>query len=315
MDWLLHNPVADLPGPLFLLVYEFFIIAAAVWTYRSIGSKDTTDIYEPPEIPKSPDPYEIAYLRGGVNETLRVVLFSLYQRGFVEEFEQMPSRFATKIRTIRQVADAPSEDDLRPIERDVYKACRAPFAPAEVFKKTALIERLTAHCSLHEKTLRADELLQPDAVKAAAWPTWRAAMAFLLMLGGYKFVVGIMKHHWNLGFLILSFLGAAIVLAITVAVVRNRRVSKRGKVYLTRLKLAFTGLKTQEHPRQAFASYDPATMLLIGIYGIGALKNTAYSGYASLFATSSSGCGGGCGGGGEGCGGGCGGGGCGGCGG
>ena len=68
MNWLLHNVVADLYGPYFLLFYATVIVALIVACCRSVRSVDQTRDLDPPEVPAKLDPYEIAYLRGGENE-------------------------------------------------------------------------------------------------------------------------------------------------------------------------------------------------------------------------------------------------------
>jgi Protein of unknown function (DUF692) len=76
MNWFLHNVVADLYGPYFLLFYAIAIGAMIVACYKSVRSVDRTRDMEPPQVPAKLDPYEIAYLRGGANEVTRVAVAS-----------------------------------------------------------------------------------------------------------------------------------------------------------------------------------------------------------------------------------------------
>ena len=48
---------------------------------------DRTGNLDVPPVPESPDPYRIAYLRGGENEVLRLMLFDLVRRGHLEMTE------------------------------------------------------------------------------------------------------------------------------------------------------------------------------------------------------------------------------------
>ncbi|MBM2846884.1 MAG: Ser/Gly rich, Cys interspersed [Bacteroidetes bacterium] len=83
MDWLLKL-ITDMPGPQFLLIYGSVIaltLAGCWWWYRQ---GDSTASLPAPQIPSTPDPYEIAYLRSGENEVLRVVLFRLLQQGALQ---------------------------------------------------------------------------------------------------------------------------------------------------------------------------------------------------------------------------------------
>src|SRR3712207_6649261 len=88
MSWLIHNPIGDMYGPHFLLLYGIVIIAtlvacklASIWAERSMA-------LPPLLIPSQPDPYEIAYLRGGTNEVTRLAIFDLLQRGYLEMNEE-----------------------------------------------------------------------------------------------------------------------------------------------------------------------------------------------------------------------------------
>jgi uncharacterized protein (TIGR04222 family) len=83
MDWLTHNPIADLPGPQFLIVYGVAAVAVIAAAYGIIRLLDRTDRRKPPRVPGTFDPYEMAYLCGGTNAVIRTVLYALYLRGLV----------------------------------------------------------------------------------------------------------------------------------------------------------------------------------------------------------------------------------------
>ena len=83
MNWFLHNAIADLYGPYFLLFYATAILMLIVAACRSIRAVDRSRDLGPPEIPAKLDPYEVAYLRGGENEVTRVAIASLVQRGLL----------------------------------------------------------------------------------------------------------------------------------------------------------------------------------------------------------------------------------------
>ena len=88
MNWLLHNVVADMYGPYFLVFYATVIGVVIVACYRSVRAVDRTLDLGLPEIPAKLDPYEIAYLRGGENEVTRVAIASLIQRGLLQIIEK-----------------------------------------------------------------------------------------------------------------------------------------------------------------------------------------------------------------------------------
>src|SRR5688572_23057803 len=84
MDFLLDNPLATMDGPPFLVLYLSVIILSAIALSVARASSDRSDNLNVPAIPPDPDPYEIAFLRGGANEVARAIIFSLIQKGMVE---------------------------------------------------------------------------------------------------------------------------------------------------------------------------------------------------------------------------------------
>jgi uncharacterized protein (TIGR04222 family) len=81
--WLVHNPVAELPIPQFLVLYGLVIAASLAWCWLAVRRLDGTAGLPVPPIPDDADPYEIAYLRGGRGEVVRVGICALVQRGFL----------------------------------------------------------------------------------------------------------------------------------------------------------------------------------------------------------------------------------------
>src|SRR5215213_10540372 len=83
MDFLFDNPLANMPGVIFLVFYSLFIIFSlvifGVWKTQA----DKTASLAIPPIPPNVDPYEIAFLRGGMNEVARAVIFALRQKDFL----------------------------------------------------------------------------------------------------------------------------------------------------------------------------------------------------------------------------------------
>jgi uncharacterized protein (TIGR04222 family) len=336
MNWLLHNAVADLYGPYFLLFYAAAIVALIVACYRSVRSLDRTNDLEPPEIPAKLDPYEIAYLRGGKNEVTRVAIASLIQRGLLQITEKKG-----RVSTTKEIDKGrkPASGELLPIEACVLKWPRFPVQPATIFQPGGLSSSVKEACEAYRAKLDEEGFLTPQEMKAFGVRLWLIGSALILGLGGYKLAVALAKGHTNVAFLCILGIGGVIALAVTCLALP--RLSRLGKAYLEQLKLAYDGLKSQVHPvgslespltwandpgnrgRLQHASAYSDCLLMVGIFGVASLADTPLSDVTTMFkqgASASGGCGGGCGGGGGGCGGGgcgggCGGGGCGGCGG
>src|SRR5215203_2380912 len=84
MEILIDNPLANMYGPYFLVFFGFLIFFSVIILAIVKSQFDRTDKFAVPVIPSNIDPYEIAYLRGGLNEVARSVIFSLTQKGSVE---------------------------------------------------------------------------------------------------------------------------------------------------------------------------------------------------------------------------------------
>src|SRR5689334_2070897 len=83
MKLMMSNPLLDLPGPVFLLVYVLIITVAVAWVRWRVKTLDPTRDLPTPLLPTEFDPAEIAYLRGGASELLRVTIVDLIARGYL----------------------------------------------------------------------------------------------------------------------------------------------------------------------------------------------------------------------------------------
>jgi hypothetical protein len=110
MDWLMHHPIADMYGPHFLLFYGGVIVLTLVVCWWRLHQSDPTALLPPLQVPSDPDPYEIAYLRGGEHEVTRVVIFNLIQQGYLWKDGD----------TIRPEPNCPDVRHLSEIERKVF---------------------------------------------------------------------------------------------------------------------------------------------------------------------------------------------------
>ena len=313
MDWLLHNSIADLYGPYFLVLYGTTATAVLAGAYFWIAAHDPTGDLAPLPIPEDPDPHEIAYLRGGINELVRVVVFDLLQRGFLERREERGLFGLGKKQTIAQASPLPSKREWTAFEARVFDYFAAPREPAEIFRWVSAVS-LESDCADYEARLDKEQLLRRPEQKSAAAIALVVGGASIFGLGAYKFAVALSKGHNNVAFLVI--LGIA-SLAGLCFICRGRRVSLRGKRSLADLRRAFERLKTRAAIDSSKTDeQNPDLVLVCALFGVSALAATPYSYYRDMFSRGGScgsfsfdGCGAGCGGGG------CGGGGCGGCGG
>jgi uncharacterized protein (TIGR04222 family) len=331
MNWLLHNVIADMYGPYFLLFYAMSIVVLVVACYQSVRSLDRTRNLEPPKIPTKLDPYEIAYLRGGENEVARVAIASLIQRGLLQDTERRDWS-STALAIIREIdrGREPAPGEVSPIEACILKWSEFPTTRQQIYQPDGIPALLEEPCARYQDHLAEETLLVPPEMKRIGVWLWWIGSALILGLGGYKLAVALAKGHPNVVFLVaLAIVG---VIALAPACLAFPRTSRRGRAYLEQLELAYSRLKGQVRvigspPPSPKMAGDPEVrsrlressvysdrLLMAGIFGEVALADTPISAMLRPGTSSTGSCGGGCGGGGGGGGGGCGGG-CGGCGG
>jgi uncharacterized protein (TIGR04222 family) len=245
------------------------------------------------------DPYVIAYLRGGLEELIRVVVLSLAIRGLLKIA-------GTGI----QVAD-PTEinrADL-PVEKAILEACRQQVTPAMIRQNG----RVWAVGQEFEHQLVDLGLLADATVRKARWFPVLIGVAFLVTLAVAKIEAALATGHSNVAFLIIATLVSTILLLSLVF----RRQTRRGRTALRELNALFHSLRRRS--RELSAAAVPEATMLAAVFGVYLLPEIDRNAWRKLFPLASnssggSGCGAsGCGGGGGG-GSGCGGGGCGGCG-
>lgn len=314
MNWWLHNFIADMPGPTFLMLFGAAIVTIIVVAATVVRRSDQTVGEDPPPVPTKPDPVEVAYLRGGANEVTRLVVFDLIRRGYLRTGGE-----GAKAR-IEKNDVRPPVPIVAPLDRNVFGYFATTRDAQALFRPGGLAKQVEEWCEPVRWKLHEEELLSPSERYRIALGAGFTGAAMILVLGGYKLTVALAKGHTNVGFLILMAAVGLMILAVACCV---PRVSRRGRAHLARLKTAFEGLKSSDDI-PATTKADPMLLLLPALFGMAALSHTSYAPLTELFRKSAStggGCGAGCGsscgggGGGGGCGGGGCGGGCGGCGG
>lgn len=326
MDFLIDNPLTNLDGVSFLILFVIFIVLVLLTQGLAKSRLDRTDQLPIPAIPPEVDPYEVAYLRGGPNELARSVVFSLVKKGLVEFTQD------DKMSRIKKT-ETPAET-VRPgnIESIACGWIGYGRDASSVFdSKDGLVKQLEQYTHKYDLDLSNRQFLIPESLQAKAKGYAWIAAGFIVSVGGFKIVTAILLGSFNIIFaIIITLIGFFIAMTMG----KIPKVTNLGKQYLERLNLAFSDLKyraqapyTGDSPRPAnaeggFVGVDPL-LLSVGIFGTGILAGTAFSGYNDTFARAQKqqeggwgggGCGSSCGnscssgdGGGSSCGGGCGG--------
>ena len=304
---LLNNPIANMPGHVFIFVYIIFVGLTFLLCRWQVRQADPTLHIKPLKIPEEPDPYEIAYLRGGAEEVGKMVILNLLQREYLKENES---------HLIVQHPEHPDLRHLSELERSIFDW---DFQLPGVAISQLLIDSILPFCMPYEERLHQQQLLYPSVGRDKVIRAFFCGACCILTLGGYKFLVAGMKGY-SRGFLLIAIIiGLLIFYQGYKHIMKKIKRSHAGENFLTRMQETFAGLKDR-----SLSGPEPAmghtSLLLLGLFGSSVLAGTAYGGYMPFFDQAGVGDGGFIGGeslGGS-CGsscGGCGGGGCGGCGG
>lgn len=281
------NPF-DLTGPEFLGFYLLLgaVVSAVLGSLRHAGEKD-----DPPLVNLS-DPYLIAYLRGGKNETVRVTTTSLIDRGLL-----------TVAGSNVSVAPGRSAEELRvPNEKGLVIFFRKPASAASAFKPSWQSET-----EGYERELTRLDLLPGPQRQTARTVRGTAAIALLWTVALVKIVVALQRGRSNIQFLIIL----AALFAFAAWKIGTPRLTKKGMAMVASLRILFRALKDRSHTLMPGRNSNEL-LLLAAVFGVSTIPagafpytKTLYPKAASDGSSCGSSCGSGCGGGG--CGGGCGG--------
>ncbi|ALF52066.1 hypothetical protein ACX27_03085 [Nostoc piscinale CENA21] len=259
MDTLLHNFIADMYGPNFLLLYGIVIAATLLLCERLV--QDPTKNQPLPLIPAEPDPYKIAYLRSQATGIAHLVLFNLIQQGYLQVSEQ----------TISKASNHPDISNLQLVERQVFEKISEPAtAKTSLWLATQCVQLF---CNSYQEKLCDEQLLY-----GAKWQEWNIKVglvgAMLIFgLGGYKLLIALGKGRYNVGFLII--MGVSSIIYLLWYVSQHKFLSHLGKRYLQQLQTTFNKLRE--------TSIVNNNLLVLALFGVESLAGTAYDAYYKAF--------------------------------
>ena len=287
MDFLLNNPLAKMPGTLFLLFYGATILLTAIIIKISKSGFDWTKKIPLPLIPQNPDALELAYLRGGENEFARTLVFALIHKGFLTLTKDGNTA------SIVLAENQPNWNTLSVLERNVLPWFQVTRQAKEIFDSYGLLNILKPYSAEYERKITQSNFLLPSDVAVKTRITASIAGLVLVFLGAYKIFVALLSGRTNVLFTV-----ALIVITIVVFWVlgKSARLSSLGKKYIKAVQQTFEGLQERiqtsnfsgETPVAAFRAGDPF-LLAVGVFGVGALAGTMYYEYGESFHRASSG--------------------------
>ncbi len=284
------NPF-DLYGPQFLAFYSLLLIAsgAAIYLFwRTLGQSEN---FRRPMT----DPYQIAYLRGGAKEAVKVAAATLTHRGAANvSGDTITSQAGQSALAVNQLEKTILEDCLSGATLRQLADGRAADVAEKLFHQRLVSEHLILSDDEVQKALRVKIVM----------------VGLLVAVALIKIFIALQRGRHNV--LLLVILAAIGVIVHAKFTLWN---TPSGSTALKDLKVLFGRLKSQTS-QLAQPSQNHQFSFLLGVFGVAALSTSEYA-FLSAFKPklgSNSGCGTSCGSscgsgscGGGGCGGGCGG--------
>ncbi len=266
MDWLFDNPLANMYGPYFLLLYGLVILLSIIFIHffaeKLISIKDISSS----KIPANPDPYEVAYLRGGAKEVVKLIIYNLLSKNFLKSYSK-PDR--SKV-IVQKVNKHPSVLSLNPIDREVFKLFTMPSMELKQFMfSDKVINTVEDECDKFKKSWETfgylsitEHVKKFDRLKANT-------IGVVLFFGAYKLLAAFSHGHSNVIFMIiLGILGISIISGFRLDSVTTNS----GKKYLEDLEKAF---KPKTEKEIDHLRYEQKFML-IGVLGFSHFAHTPF---------------------------------------
>lgn len=224
MSWLLHNPVASMPGPIFLFFYTVVIVLAWFFIRKRQRQLVENEHFEALPLPPNPDPYAIAYLRGGEKAVADLALLRLLQDGALKVIDK-------QIKQNTAYVDNPMEP-LTTLERKVYEH----FAQSSTSTLDTLVKN---DCLQYQKSAIKHGLLFEDShllfKQRRAESLIRRSKYAILALGLYKLLAALINGHQNIIFLVILILGVLLGFSLSLRGFYNeQRLTAKGKDLLDR---------------------------------------------------------------------------------
>jgi uncharacterized protein (TIGR04222 family) len=276
MDWLFDNPIGKMSGPAFLTLYAVWFI---FWLFvaRYVGTSKPASPPNPLSIPLNPNPFHIAYLRGGIPEVFRTVFVDLVEKKRLIEVE--PDRKLYRFVSIptKWVLANPMDlgQDLTQFHAILINGLR--HNPCSIQDAMMQTRNEFARKGLELRiTLETLGLIQNERQLRRFQALSLATIIGFSSLGIYKLLAAITHGHFNIFLLVAgTFVGAVMLILVG----QRTAITERGSQYLKDLRIAFSALKSPSRrrdylPNNVFSDQLSPTVLAMGIFGLIAIQNS-----------------------------------------
>lgn len=278
LDALTQGSLLDLRGPQFLAFYVLAMLIAWIGMFFVRRQADPTRGKTPPPLPKDLDARELAWLRGGSEELVRLTGLELVQRGYLK---------TTAAGDLEENPSPPRRRLLSPAAQVILEIFKRKPSRSELLREgTRAVEDEAA---TYQARADDERFLMPASVQNSVQTVSIVLMLVLLAIAGAKIAVALSRQQHNIGLLVILMIVTIFIFAKARKV---PRLSWRGRAYLGQAQSAMTHLKTSG-PRMALEG-DPLLLLAAGVYGLDVLDTTPYARYRDyhqpVAASSSSSC-------------------------
>jgi uncharacterized protein (TIGR04222 family) len=297
-------------GPVFLVAYAtlwvaFFIICLIVrkQTGETPLTTGKSESSERAKVATSPDPYQIAYLRGGANEVLRLATLELYCQNLLQEEK---SRFLGTVKWQLNAA-ATLPENLSPFAREAATFYSKSRKPTEIFASSTFFP-IDAEFQKWDRWIEEQGFRIPGERQARLNYFVIGLTGLFITVGGIKLGSALLRGIDNVFFGFGLMVVGSIALLLTG---RPRRFSDAGREFLQNTQLVHNkqlkAVKGWENDKAMALSQNPgqssnmaesyasiAPLLAMGIFGVAALNGSPLNDFRKKYLQSES-TGGGCG--------------------
>lgn len=220
------------------------------------------------------DPYEIAYLRGGTRELLKLRLFELVQRGYLIVIEKR-RWYGTK-RCLAVAPDLQNWNEMTPPDQQLLTFFRTPRTSKEIFDP-AFPQELEGACWQYRQ-----ELGQSGMLTGRLAPEDGIYEFFRIALGGGIFLLWfIMTFVMYSVLLFAAAFGALFIFSLILHFCFEYRPTQKGKRYLKELGGRFESLAKPDNATWANTSHT-TQLIAVAVFGLGILAGTPFDALAEI---------------------------------
>jgi len=228
------------------------------------------------------DPFEVAYWRGGGYEVLRLWLFKLVERGYLEVRETQTWLGTKGWLTIAH--GGPPRESLSDLERELVNWFVVPLRGSDIFTRS-MPECLTSACVGYRARL----------VKAGFISRCSAASRHLMWARAYRIILapaaalaaGTALYSVSMPLpllLVFSFVAFASIKR-GLDCLGQPRLTMEGRRSLEELQTHFSALKKKRFWVADQDADHPAHLLAVGVFGVSVLASSSYDAFAAALAS------------------------------